>query len=124
MAVTTLVWAVPRSLATTRGISDLIFFPPGTEMFQFSGFASFDDPASRDRVSPFGNLTDRRLFGTSPWLIAAYHVLLLLQEPRHPPYALCYFLGQNCSFKKIKLLEILGFSYFLSSICQRTLIYE
>jgi len=28
----------------------------------------------------------------SPKLIAAYHVLLRLQEPRHPPYALNYFL--------------------------------
>ena len=28
----------------------------------------------------------------SPRLIAAYHVLLRLQEPRHPPYALTYFL--------------------------------
>jgi hypothetical protein len=29
---------------------------------------------------------------TSPKLIAAYHVLLRLREPRHPPYALSYFL--------------------------------
>ena len=28
----------------------------------------------------------------SPRLFAAYHVLLRLQEPRHPPYALYYFL--------------------------------
>ena len=28
----------------------------------------------------------------SPELIAAYHVFLRLQEPRHPPYALHYFL--------------------------------
>ena len=28
----------------------------------------------------------------SPQLIAAYHVLLRLWEPRHPPYALLYFL--------------------------------
>ncbi len=33
------VWAVPRSLATTSGISDLISFPKGTEMFQFPSFA-------------------------------------------------------------------------------------
>ena len=29
---------------------------------------------------------------TYPQLIAAYHVLLRLREPRHPPYALLYFL--------------------------------
>ena len=34
------VWAVPRSLATTSGISDLISFPEGTEMFQFPSFAT------------------------------------------------------------------------------------
>ena len=33
---------------------------------------------------------------SSPQLIAAYHVLHRLSEPRHPPYAL------NC-FKKIKI---------------------
>ena len=33
------VWALPRSLATTSGISDLISFPEGTEMFQFPSFA-------------------------------------------------------------------------------------
>ena len=38
------VWAPPVSLAATRGISTLISLPPGTEMFQFPGFAS---PASR-----------------------------------------------------------------------------
>ena len=30
---------------------------------------------------------------TSPQLFAAYHVLLRLNEPRHPPYALSYFLA-------------------------------
>ena len=32
-------WPVPLSLATTDGIS-LMSVPPGTEMFQFPGFAS------------------------------------------------------------------------------------
>ena len=32
----------------------------------------------------------------SPQLFAAYHVLLSLQEPRHPPYALTYFLFPLC----------------------------
>ena len=33
--------------------------------------------------------TDQSLVGSSPWLIAATHVLLRLQAPRHPPLALC-----------------------------------
>jgi hypothetical protein len=36
------VWASPRSLATTSGISVLISFPEGTEMFQFPSFATPD----------------------------------------------------------------------------------
>ena len=35
-----LVWAVPRSLAATEGISDLISLPAGTEMFHFPALAS------------------------------------------------------------------------------------
>ena len=38
-AFTQKVWALPRSLATTCGISDLISFPQGTEMFQFPWLA-------------------------------------------------------------------------------------
>ena len=42
-------------------------------------------------------LSHSEIFGSnlvckSPKLIAAYHVFLRLQEPRHPPYALIYFL--------------------------------
>src|SRR3982074_3225125 len=33
--------------------------------------------------------TDQSLVGSSPWLIAATHVLHRLQAPRHPPLALC-----------------------------------
>ena len=32
-----------------------------------------------------------------PQLIAAYHVLHRLQEPRHPPYALSYFVTRSPS---------------------------
>ena len=38
---------------------------------------------------PIRTSTDRSLVGSSPWLIAASHVLLRLQAPRHPPLALC-----------------------------------
>ena len=39
-AVTSVVWALPRSLATTRGIIHLFSLPPATKMFQFAGLAS------------------------------------------------------------------------------------
>jgi hypothetical protein len=38
---------------------------------------------------PIRTSTDQRLVGSSPWLIAATHVLHRLQAPRHPPLALC-----------------------------------
>ena len=54
-----LVWAIPVSLATTKG---MISFPPATEMFQFAGlpphglyiqpWVTGHDPS---RVSPFGH---------------------------------------------------------------------
>ena len=62
-AVTLLVWAIPRSLATTGGI--IVIF--------------------------FSCIHGSRVICTSPWLIAAYHVLHRLREPRHPPCALAYF---------------------------------
>ena len=34
------VWALPRSLATTGGITKLFSLPAGTKMFQFPAFAS------------------------------------------------------------------------------------
>ena len=55
-----LVWASPPlSFATTEGI-DSLSFPPLTEMFHFSGFASLplwiqDRIVIADGVSPFGN---------------------------------------------------------------------
>ena len=39
-AGTSLVWARPRSLATTWGITNLFSLPAGTKMFQFPAFAS------------------------------------------------------------------------------------
>ena len=53
------VWANPRSLATTGGITVLFSSPAGTKMFQFPAFASLllsrDDSPSDCRVVPFGN---------------------------------------------------------------------
>src|SRR5438270_13208538 len=38
---------------------------------------------------PIRTSTDRCLVDSSPWLLAATHVLHRLQAPRHPPLALC-----------------------------------
>ena len=91
-AVTYMVWAPSISLAATLEI-DVSFFS-----------SSYLD-VSVQRVSslysvlgllPNGlshsEISGSNLVCKSPELFAAYHVLLRLQEPRHPPYALMYFL--------------------------------
>ena len=90
-AVTLSVWAPALSLAATQAI-DVSFFS-----------SSYLDVSVQRVGLPFGmtgllpaGLSHSEIFGSilvckSPKLIAAYHVFLRLQEPRHPPYALSYF---------------------------------
>ena len=90
---TVTVWALPRSLATTGGIIRLFSLPRGTKMFQFPRLAS--GIIRIGGLQPPG-LSHSEIRGSMaicayPRLIAAYHVLLRLNEPRHPPCALSYF---------------------------------
>ncbi len=71
--------------------SRLISFPPATEMFQFAGLASILTDGCHGFTMagcPIRRSPDHSLFGSSPRLIAAYHVLHRLPSPRHPPHAL------------------------------------
>lgn len=75
--------------------SRLISFPPGTEMFQFPGFAFCSYVFRTEYLAsevgfPIRTPPDHKLFAVSPELFAGYHVLLRLLLPRHPPYALSY----------------------------------
>ena len=87
------VWAFPRSLATTDGVAKLLYFPPGTKMFQFPGLASpayaFSrrSPGFARRGCPIRRSTGS-LLSSKPWLIAGSYVLHRLSVPRHPPHAL------------------------------------
>ena len=74
----------------------LLSLPRGTQMFQFPRFplsalfcSGRSDTPLRVSGFPIRTSTDRSSVGSSPWLIAASHVLLRLQAPRHPPLALC-----------------------------------
>ena len=77
--------------------SRLISVPPGTEMFQFPGFAP-DGLCIQPPVTPSGcpvgpgcpirRSPDQSAFDRSPELIAAYNVLHRLCTPRHPPCTL------------------------------------
>ena len=92
IAVTTQVWAPSISLAATLEI-DVSFFS-----------SSYLDVSVQRVGSPCGvldlqsnGLSHSEICGSipvceSPQLIAAFHVFRRLQEPRHPPYALSYFL--------------------------------
>ena len=65
----------------------LMSFPPGTEMFQFPGFAL---PCGSTLAGgfPHSEILGSKLVRSSPRLIAAYHVLHRLSAPRHPPNTL------------------------------------
>ena len=56
------------------------------------------DVTFRDGL-PHSEIRGSRDICSSPRLFAAYHVLLRLQEPRHPPYALAYFLSDMNHFR-------------------------
>ncbi len=80
LAVTKQVWAPARSLATTCAITRLFSPPPGTQMFQFPGFAP---PLRGVMYLQYNRLPHSDICGSipicgSPELIAAYHVLLRL----------------------------------------------
>jgi hypothetical protein len=73
----------------------LISFPEGTEMFHFPSFAAqslfvFSPGLCRlhRQGFPHSEIHGSTLVCSSPWLIAAYHVLHRLLAPRHPPNAL------------------------------------
>ena len=91
-AETAPVWALPRSLATTCGIT-FVFFS--------CGYLDVSVPRVRPICMvagllpaglPHSEIPGSRIICISPGLFAAYHVLHRLREPRHPPSALAYFL--------------------------------
>ena len=76
------------------GESLLFSLPGGTKMFQFPPFASLH--IIEIAVLQTTGLSHSEIPGSKdicsyPRLIAAYHVLHRLREPRHPPCALLYF---------------------------------
>ena len=87
------VWALPRSLATTGGIISYFLF---LEVLRC--FSSLRLPLYLVKITglqPAGlshsEISGSKVICTYPELIAAYHVLHRLREPRHPPCALNYF---------------------------------
>ena len=91
------VCPLPRSLATTNGISVDVSSSPYLDVSVQAEFPHSEIPGSKDVCS-------------SPRLIAAYHVFHRLPVPRHSPCALCSL--------TVVYLSI-NISLFRFSICQR-----
>jgi hypothetical protein len=74
--------------------SQLIYFPPGTEMVHFPGLARTRlwiqraVPEFHSGGFPHSDIPGSKPACDSPRLFAACHVLHRLLAPRHPPYAL------------------------------------
>jgi hypothetical protein len=73
-------------------------------MFQFPWFASVSRmlglPPNR---LPHSDIHGSMLVCSSPWLIAAYHVLRRLPEPRHPPHALSSLINASPKYSDTSL---------------------
>ena len=85
-------WWLLRVRSPLLTESRLISVPPGTEMFQFPGFASQSYGfrlGYPHRVGfPIQRSPDQSFFASSPELFAGCHVFHRLWSPRHPPHAL------------------------------------
>ena len=70
----------------------LFSLPAGTKMFQFPALASsLMITCLQHAELPHSEMSGSKVVCTYPNLIAAYHVLHRLLEPRHPPFALSFF---------------------------------
>ena len=88
------VWPLPRSLATTSGISVDFFSSPYLDVSvqAVSFIRLFDSPY--DDISSYAGFPHSEIHGSkaafaSPWLFADCCVLRRLLVPRHSPCALC-----------------------------------
>ena len=117
------------------GESLLFSLPGGTKMFQFPPFASLIIEIITLQVIGLSHseILGSKVICTYPKLIAAYHVLHRLREPRHPPCALTCFrhyemntlpcgLVFDCSYFQLLIINFLTkqSTVLLVSICQRS----
>ena len=73
------------------GNHSYFLFLPVLRCFSSRGWLSFEYYTFSIVGCPIRRSRDVTLVCNSPWLIAAYHVLLRLSDPRHPPCALIRF---------------------------------
>ena len=90
------VWPLPRSLATTYGISVDFFSSPYLDVSVQAVpliylFIQYTMLHLQCNGLLHSDICGSRPFSSSPQLIAALHVLRRLSVPRHSPLALCSF---------------------------------
>ena len=73
---------------------------------------------------PHSDIRGSRVICTYPRLFAAYHVLLRLREPRHPPSALAYFLLPGTSCRIDSPSASCSTRFFCRATCQRSFFVE
>src|SRR5208337_1773158 len=87
-----LVWALSISLATTLEITIVFFSSRYLDVSVHEVCPHCWVVCLQHTGLPHSEITGSIDICSSPVLIAACHVLHRLLEPRHPPYALIYFL--------------------------------
>ncbi len=143
IAVTTLVWTNSSSLAATIEIT-IVFSSSGyLDVSVLRVYSTYVVTSLQLAGLPHSEICGSICMCQSPQLIAAYHVLHRLWEPRHSPYALTLLIVLFCSFNELfifsrqysvssnqlpnylklaaaNLILIITFLVFLFSICQWT----
>ena len=110
------VWALPRSLATTYGISVDFFSCRYLDVsVPYVSPLHTMDSCAGTRALTSGGFPHSEIHGSTavcafPWLIAACHVLHRLLVPRHSPYALnsltCYQQAALRSHDPLALIKL------------------
>ena len=98
------VWPLPRSLATTSGISVDVFSSPYLDVsVQAVPFLHLFDSVQDTLAGgfPHSDISGSLLICSSPKLFAAYRVLHRLLMPRHSPCALSSLIFQRSTLRKV-----------------------
>ncbi len=87
------------------GNHDCFLFLSLLRCFSSGGWLSFECCIFNAAGCPIRKSSDITLVCSSPKLIAAYHVLLRLSDPRHSPYALICFKNLKIRYKNEYLYQ-------------------
>ena len=99
------VWAYSLSLATTQEIAIAFSSSGYLDVSVLQVCVKLTISLQLIRL-PHSEIQDSTFICNSSWLIAAYHVLHRLQEPRYSPYALIHFQFLIILHKYVKELNL------------------